>query len=603
VTLIPFGSYRLGVHRPHSDLDCLVLTSAAVTRHDFFSSWVEVLRCDPSVSHVHPIPHAFTPVLKFQLRTTNNEDDNNTLQLDLLFASVAHAGKLSEFFERRKQQHQQQVVTGAASIPSSSPPPSFPLEYYWIDNRDLPLQDAAGVRSLNGCRVTQIILQLIASGGGGSSNGNAAATLPGGEDAANLARLRLRRYQEMLCVVKQWAIQAGIYSNALGFLGGVNWAILAAWVCLTSSEFSDLQRLRSDWIVSTLLRRFFVVFGRWKWPAPVMLTPVESCPPPELLASVTAAAPANTTNTSTAPPPFNELQPWNPAVNKRDSFHIMPILTPAWPAMNSAYNVGVPQLRRMQDEFRRARDRVQEVPNNRVLPALFDLGNFVKVHRHFLLVTMSTHRNEPADVHKQWCQFVESKLRLLVVNLETPEMQPWPYSKFFHEHDDQVYRTHFCLAVRFAPGISNVNLLHLTADWLQRINAWPGRTPSVDLALEHTVDATLPACVRDEIARGSRFPGNFHHPSSSSSSHDDANYNNNNNNSNEAGDNPRLIQAAGSGDWDSDDNGSRTSDKSYASVASSFSSEVCQQTKRYRGDDDGGGNGNGVGSAVENVPN
>jgi poly(A) polymerase len=36
---------------------------------------------------------------------------------------------------------------------------------------------------------------------------------------------------------------------------------------------------------------------------------------------------------------------WNPLNNFKDSLSIMPIITPAYPAMNSAYNVAQPQFR------------------------------------------------------------------------------------------------------------------------------------------------------------------------------------------------------------------------------------------------------------------
>lgn len=42
------------------------------------------------------------------------------------------------------------------------------------------------------------------------------------------------------------------------------------------------------------------------------------------------------------------LPVWNPYVNPRDKAHIMPIITPAYPAMNSAYNVALPQFRRIK---------------------------------------------------------------------------------------------------------------------------------------------------------------------------------------------------------------------------------------------------------------
>jgi hypothetical protein len=233
--------------------------------------------------------------------------------------------------------------------------------------------------------------------------------------------------------------------------------------------------------------------------------------------------------------------------------------------MNSAYNVGVPQLRRMKDEFALARERLVRVRNADVLPALFDFGNFLDRHKHFLVITITTARAEAADVHKQWCQYLESKLRLLMVSLDTTEVHPWPYSKFFHDHDDQLYRTYFIMALRFAPRVSNVNLQHLTSDWLQRINGWPGRTASLDLKLEHTVDVNLPPCVREEIVSSGHLVGQLRQLTPVNG----------------------ATSGGGGGECDSDDNGSRASDTSYPSVASSFSSVICQQTKRSRGADGG----------------
>lgn len=54
----------------------------------------------------------------------------------------------------------------------------------------------------------------------------------------------------------------GIYSNVQGYLGGVNWAILAARVCQLYPSFD----------VAGMLHRFFLLYATWKWPAPVELT-------------------------------------------------------------------------------------------------------------------------------------------------------------------------------------------------------------------------------------------------------------------------------------------------------------------------------------------
>jgi hypothetical protein len=60
VSLITFGSYRLGVHRTESDLDVLAMSPPACSRGDFFTSLVGVLRNDHRINDVHAIPSAYT---------------------------------------------------------------------------------------------------------------------------------------------------------------------------------------------------------------------------------------------------------------------------------------------------------------------------------------------------------------------------------------------------------------------------------------------------------------------------------------------------------------------------------------------------------------
>ncbi len=47
--------------------------------------------------------------------------------------------------------------------------------------------------------------------------------------------------------------ERGIYSNALGFLGGVSWAMLVVRVC----------QLYPNAAPATLVQKFFMVFSRW----------------------------------------------------------------------------------------------------------------------------------------------------------------------------------------------------------------------------------------------------------------------------------------------------------------------------------------------------
>merc|ERR1719494_1626938 len=112
--------------------------------------------------------------------------------------------------------------------------PEIPPDLNLLDEMLLKNLDPKCVRSLNGCRVTDEILHLVPN--------------------RETFRLTLR-------AIKLWAKARGIYSNVLGFLGGVSWAMLVARTC----------QLYPNAAASTLLQKFFLVFLKWQWPQPVLL--------------------------------------------------------------------------------------------------------------------------------------------------------------------------------------------------------------------------------------------------------------------------------------------------------------------------------------------
>nr|XP_030124618.3 poly(A) polymerase gamma isoform X8 [Taeniopygia guttata] len=98
-----------------------------------------------------------------------------------------------------------------------------------LDLRDdscLKSLDIRCIRSLNGSRVTDEILRLV----------------------PNLENFRLT-----LRAVKLWAKRRGVYSNIMGFLGGVSWAMLVARIC----------QLYPNALASTLINKFFLIFSKW----------------------------------------------------------------------------------------------------------------------------------------------------------------------------------------------------------------------------------------------------------------------------------------------------------------------------------------------------
>lgn len=97
-------------------------------------------------------------------------------------------------------------------------------------------------------------------------------------------------------------------------------------------------------------------------------------------------------------------------------YQMMPILTPAYPSMNSSFNVSTHTLTVMKEEFKRALDIVQDILNKGGVDwaPLFEPSDFFAVHQHYLAVDVYT---EAEDEEQAWCGFCESRIRKLVESL------------------------------------------------------------------------------------------------------------------------------------------------------------------------------------------
>ncbi|KAH3854979.1 hypothetical protein DPMN_097539, partial [Dreissena polymorpha] len=168
-----------------------------------------------------------------------------------------------------------------------------------------------------------------------------------------------------LRAIKLWAKKKGIYSKSLCFLGGVSWAMLVARVC----------QLYPNAEPSTLLHKFFVFLCQWKWPEPVLLKELSM---------------ENKLNFTV----------WDPRINPQDRFHLMPIITPAYPCQNTTFNVTQSTRQIMMEEFQKGlkvtTDIIEQGESADWSP-LFEPSNFFQKYKH---------------------GFVESKIRILVGTLE-----------------------------------------------------------------------------------------------------------------------------------------------------------------------------------------
>uniref|UniRef100_A0A8C3X904 polynucleotide adenylyltransferase n=1 Tax=Catagonus wagneri TaxID=51154 RepID=A0A8C3X904_9CETA len=278
-----------------------------------------------------------------------------------------------------------------------------------LDLRDdslLKNLDIRCIRSLNGCRVTDEILHLV----------------------PNIDNFRLT-----LRAIKLWAKCHNIYSNILGFLGGVSWAMLVARTC----------QLYPNAIASTLVRKFFLVFSEWEWPNPVLLKEPEE------------------RNLN--------LPVWDPRVNPSDRYHLMPIITPAYPQQNSTYNVSVSTRMVMMEEFKQGLAITHEILLSKAeWSKLFEAPSFFQKYTHYIVLLASAPTEKQ---HLEWVGLVESKIRILVGSLEKNEFitlahvnpQSFPAPK--ESPDKEEFRTMWVIGlVLKKPGNSEVLSIDLTYD-------------------------------------------------------------------------------------------------------------------------------------------
>ncbi|KAG6512774.1 nuclear poly(A) polymerase 1-like [Zingiber officinale] len=294
--------------------------------------------------------------------------------IDTLCVGPRHATREEDFFtELHNMLSEMPEVTELQPVPDAHVPVmrfklngvSIDLLYakltLWVIPEDLDISqdsilqnaDEQTVRSLNGCRVTDQILHLVPN---------------------------IQNFRTTLRCMRFWAKRRGVYSNVAGFLGGINWALLVARIC----------QLYPNALPSMLVSRFFRVYTQWRWPNPVMLCEIQE---------------------GTLGLPI-----WDPRRNFRDRHHQMPIITPAYPCMNSSYNVSSSTLRVMLEEFQRGNQICEAMETSKAdWDSLFEPYPFFEAYKNYLEIDI-TAGNE-SDL-RNWKGWVESRLRTLTLKIE-----------------------------------------------------------------------------------------------------------------------------------------------------------------------------------------
>ncbi|KAL5783346.1 hypothetical protein ACOSP7_008375 [Xanthoceras sorbifolium] len=301
--------------------------------------------------------------------------------------------------------------------------------------------DEQTVRSLNGCRVADQILKHVPD---------------------------VEHFRTTLRCLKFWANRRGVYSNVTGYLGGVNWALLVARVC----------QFYPNAIPSMLVSRFFRVYTQWRWPNPVMLCPIEE---DELGFSV-----------------------WDPRKNPRDRSHHMPIITPAYPCMNSSYNVSLSTLRVMMEQFQYGNRICEEIELNKAQwSALFEPYLFFEAYKNYLQVDIVA---ADADDLLAWKGWVESRFRQLTLKIERDTdgmLQCHPYPNEYVDPSKQCPNSAFFMGLRKKEGGSGqerqqFDIRGTVDEFREEISMYMFWKPGMDIYVSHVRRKQLPTFVFPE---------------------------------------------------------------------------------------------------------
>jgi poly(A) polymerase len=192
-------------------------------------------------------------------------------------------------------------------------------------------------------------------------------------------------FLKLVRCVRLWAKRRGLYSNKMGYLGGVNCNILAAFTC----------QLYPNAAPSTLLKKFFEVYKDWDWNTPIALTHLYDA---QLGYEI-----------------------WDRSYGS-NRFHVMPILTPAYPSMNSTVSVSYNTLEVMQEEIATAFDAVLAVlaRDGQGWDEVFAPSDFAVAHSRYLaaeVYVQGVPEHLSGELLRSWSGYVESRLRKLVEHL------------------------------------------------------------------------------------------------------------------------------------------------------------------------------------------
>lgn len=230
---------------------------------------------------------------------------------------------------------------------ASIPVPHVPKDFNLASSGTIAMSRAT-VDSINGPRVTQYVINK---------------TLP-----------NKIIFAIFLKAIREWSKARGIYGAKMGFLGGIQWSMMALYIY---TKVPDEVKISP----SKLLKTFFHVFSKWNWKRDVV-----------------AFRDEDTYDSS--------MKGWDPKERKQQES--MVVLTPMNPRINCTFNVNPNTLVRIQEELVRATE----------IKSWEDLYEPYSIRKHQRFLILGT-----KDADEETQGFIESKVRFLALYIFSAHQQ------------------------------------------------------------------------------------------------------------------------------------------------------------------------------------
>ncbi|KAK1315362.1 hypothetical protein QJS10_CPA06g00835 [Acorus calamus] len=196
---------------------------------------------------------------------------------------------------------------------------------------------------------------------------------------------------------------------------------------------------------------------------------------------------------------------WDPRKNPRDRTHHMPIITPAYPCMNSSYNVSTSTLRVMMEQFEFGKKVCEEIELNKSCwGSLFEPYNFFSKYKNYLQVDIIA---ADTDDLLSWKGWVESRLRQLTLKIERDTfgmLQCHPYPNEYVDTSKQLCaHCAFFMGLQRKQGVAfqegqQFDIRATVDEFRQSVNMYMYWKPGMEIYVSHVRKKQIPLYVYPE---------------------------------------------------------------------------------------------------------